>query len=76
MCALNCIPAGDSRTSVMLKLLDHSPSVAIPNNGGLVHAAAQQKVRRPVPFEGEDRSFVHVERILQLPCTVQHPHTL
>ena len=48
-------------------LLDLARS-AVPDDGRLVHAAAQQQVALAVPLEREDGPLVVVQRVLELAC--------
>ena len=51
-----------------LELLFDLPSGAVPDDGRLVDAAAEQQVALPVPLEREDGPLVGAQHVLQLPC--------
>lgn len=46
-----------------LELLDHIACTAVPHNGRLIHASAQQPVPFPAPLQAEDGTFVLSQRV-------------
>ena len=55
-----------------LKLLFDLPRGAVPDDGRLVDAAAEEQLALPVPLEREDGPLVRAQHVLQLPCAGIH----